>query len=123
MTPRSARAGSAGDGVDDTLAALADPTRRGVVDRLARRPHSAGALAAAAGISAPAMSRHLRVLRRCGLVDERPDPADARVRIYSLRPDRLTTVRSWLSDVEDFWATQLDAFTEHVEHHRRKDDE
>lgn len=108
-----------GDGVttalDETLAALADPTRRAVIDALAHQPQSAGALAAAAGASPPAMSRHLRVLRRCGLVAERYDDADARVRIYSLRPERLQRVRGWLDDVERFWTGQLDAFTAHME--------
>lgn len=108
-----------GDGVtadlDETLAALADPTRRTVIDALAKSPQSAGALAATAGTSPPAMSRHLRVLRRCGLVHERSDATDARVRIYSLRPDRLHVVRGWLDDVERFWTGQLDAFTAHME--------
>jgi len=101
-------------GLDETLAVLADPTRRVVIDTLARGPQSAGALATAAGTSPPAMSRHLRVLRRSGLVDERTDSNDARVRIYSLQPDRLGDVRGWLDDVERFWTAQLDAFTAHM---------
>lgn len=102
-------------GLDETLAALADPTRRAVIDTLAHGPRTAGALARTAGASPPAMSRHLRVLRRCGLVQERSDDIDARVRIYSLRPDRLHVVRGWLDDVERYWAGQLDAFTAHME--------
>lgn len=101
--------------VDDTLAALADPTRRRVVDLLAQQPRSAGALAAAARLSPPAMSRHLRVLRRTGLVAERHDADDARVRIYSLRRERLTEVKTWLDEVEAYWSAQLDAFRQHVE--------
>jgi DNA-binding transcriptional ArsR family regulator len=102
-------------GLDETLAVLADPTRRAVIDTLARGPKSAGSLATAAGASPPAMSRHLRVLRHSGLVQERSDDNDLRVRIYSLRPDRLGDVRGWLDDVERFWAAQLDAFTTHME--------
>ena len=56
--------------VDGTLAALADPTRRGVVDLLRRRPRAAGELASALDVSPPALSRHLRVLRKSGLIEE-----------------------------------------------------
>lgn len=101
--------------LDDTLAALADPVRRQVVDLLAQQPRSAGALAAATGLSPPAMSRHLRVLRRGGIVVERHDTDDARIRIYSLRPDRLAGVSAWLAEVEAYWSAQLDSFRRHVE--------
>ena len=101
--------------LDDTLSALADPTRRMVVDLLSRRPHSAGALAKAAGSSAPAMSRHLRLLRQSGLVEERHNESDARLRIYSLRPQLLTDVKGWLEDLEGFWSDQLNAFKDHLE--------
>lgn len=101
--------------LDETLVALADPARRQVVDLLAQHPRSAGALAAAVRLSPPAMSRHLRVLRRSGVVVERPDPYDARVRIYSLRPERFADVAAWLSDVETYWSAQLESFRRHVE--------
>ena len=101
--------------LDETLTALADPTRRRVVDLIARGPQSAGALATAVGSSPPAMSRHLRVLRRLGLVVGRHDEDDARLRIYSLRPDRLHEVRGWLEDLEDFWSHQLEGFKKHLE--------
>jgi DNA-binding transcriptional ArsR family regulator len=101
--------------LDETLTALADPTRRLVVDLLARAPQSAGALATAAGSSPPAMSRHLRVLRRLGLVEGRHDEDDARLRIYSLRPNRLQEVKGWLEDLEAFWSDQLEGFKKHLE--------
>jgi DNA-binding transcriptional ArsR family regulator len=101
--------------VDSTLAALADPNRRRVVGLLAEGPRSAGALAAAVGLTPPAMSRHLRVLRRTGIVHERPDSEDARVRVYHLRPERLTDLQDWLDEVRQFWSGQLEAFKEHVE--------
>lgn len=101
--------------LDDTLAALADPTRRMVVDLLARGPQSAGALATAAGSSPPAMSRHLRMLRRLGLVEDRHDEADARLRMYSLRPAKLNQVKGWLEDLEAFWSDQLEGFKKHLE--------
>ena len=71
--------------LDATLAALADPTRRRVVELLRERPRRAGELAEAFGVSAPAMSRHLRVLRTRGLVEEERVDEDARVRVYRLR--------------------------------------
>lgn len=104
-----------GAALDETLALLADPTRRRVVELLAQRPTPAGQLAVQAGLSAPAMSRHLRLLRRAGVVIERHDGDDARVRVYSLRLDRLSALRDWLADVERHWSGQLDSFRRHVE--------
>ena len=101
--------------LDTTLAALADPHRRRVVDLLASGPQSAGALAASVGLTPPAMSRHLRVLRRSGLVQESSHADDARVRVYSLRPERFADLKGWLDDVAAFWTDQLQAFKDHVE--------
>ena len=101
--------------IDRTLAALADPSRRRVVDLLRERPHRAGELASATGLSAPAMSRHLRALRATGLVAESHPEFDARVRIYRLRPEPMAQLRSWLDDTEKLWAQQLAAFKTHVE--------
>jgi DNA-binding transcriptional ArsR family regulator len=106
--------------VDVTFAALADPTRRGVVDLLRSRPHRAGELAAALAMSPPAMSRHLRVLRSGGLVDEVRDDADSRARVYRLRPEPFADLRTWLDRVESFWADQLGAFAAHTERRRRR---
>jgi DNA-binding transcriptional ArsR family regulator len=106
--------------LDATLAALADPTRRGVIDLLRRKPRRAGELADALSMSAPAMSRHLRVLRKAGLVDERELDDDARVRVYRLRPERFGALRTWLDQVEAFWGGQLDAFKTHAERTRGK---
>jgi DNA-binding transcriptional ArsR family regulator len=105
-------------GVDDTLSALADPTRRGVVDLLRRRPRAAGEIAAALDVSAPALSRHLRVLRKRGLIEEQRDESDFRLRIYRLRPEPFAELQGWLRQVEGFWGEQLHAFQQHVE--RRK---
>lgn len=104
------------NGLDNTLAALADPTRRRVVDLLRVRPRRAGELASAFPITAPAMSRHLRVLRTKGLVEEQhTDPRDARLRIYRLRRGPFVELRDWLAGVEAFWTNQLDAFKAHAE--------
>ena len=106
-------------GIDDTLSALSDPTRRGVIDLLRRRPHRAGALASELDMSAPAMSRHLKVLRASGLVEEDHAGEDARVRTYRLKKKPFTELRHWLDEVEDFWAAELGAFKRHAERTRR----
>jgi len=105
-------------GVDQTLLALADPTRRRVVDVLRRKPLRAGDIAAALAISAPRLSRHLRVLRRSGLIEDSGVEHDARVRVYRLRPERFGVLRGWLEEVEAFWAAELSAFKTHAEETR-----
>jgi DNA-binding transcriptional ArsR family regulator len=104
--------------LDRTLAALADPTRRKVVDLLRTRPRRAGELARAFRVSPPAMSRHLRVLRTRGLIEEEHQDDDARVRVYRLRPEAFRDLHSWLEEVESFWTDQLSAFREHTERTR-----
>ncbi len=101
--------------LDRTLAALAEPTRRAVVHLLREKPRRAGELAAAMSMSAPAMSRHLRVLRKTGLVAEEEEENDARVRLYHLRREPFTELRDWLEEVEAFWGDQLAAFKRHAE--------
>lgn len=102
-------------GLDRTLAALADPERRRALDVLRLGPRSAGELAAQVGLRAPAMSRHLRVLRESGLVVESHPAFDARVRIYSLRPEPMTELKRWLEETEQLWSEQLAAFKGHIE--------
>src|SRR4030095_14871178 len=89
------------------------------VNLLRERPRRAGELAAAFRVSAPAMSRHLRVLRTRGLVDEDRDERDARARVYRLRPEPFRDLRGWLQEVEAFWSDQLGAFKAHAERSRR----
>lgn len=101
--------------LDRTLAALADPHRRRVVELLRERPRRAGDLAAAAGLTPPAMSRHLRSLRRAGLVEETHPEFDARVRVYQLRPEPMVHLLRWLEETERMWSEQLAAFKAHVE--------
>jgi len=101
--------------LDRTLAALADPYRRRVIDLLRERPHRAGELAEVMEVSFPAMSRHLRTLRSSGLVDEARDEFDSRVRIYRLRPEAMTSLRNWLAETDAMWARQLSAFKAHLQ--------
>lgn len=101
--------------LDATLGALSDPTRRRVVDLLRRGPRRAGELASTVDVSPPAMSRHLRVLRSTGLVEATLVDADARGRLYRLRPEPFAALRAWLDQVEAFWGEQLGAFKAHAE--------
>lgn len=90
----------------DALAALADPTRRRIVELLAEREHDAGELAAEFTVSRPAVSRHLRVLREAGLVTAR---GEAQRRVYALEPAPLAEVDAWLARYRAFWTNRLDA--------------
>ena len=89
----------------DGFAALADPTRREIVDLLATGERDAGSIASRFDISRPAVSRHLRVLREAGVVAAR---VDAQRRVYSLQPAGLMAVDKWLSKYRSFWTDRLD---------------
>jgi DNA-binding transcriptional ArsR family regulator len=110
-----ARGAAARADVDRTLAALADPHRRQVVDLLSRGPRAAGDLARELALSPPSMSRHLRTLRESGLVEESHPTFDARVRIYALRPEPMANLLRWLEEAERLWSEQLLAFKAHLE--------
>jgi len=95
---------------DAALAALADPQRRRAVELLSRGPRRAGELAEALGLSAPAMSRHLKTLKASGLVEETHPEFDARVRVYALRREGLAALKAWVDATDALWAKQLRAF-------------
>jgi DNA-binding transcriptional ArsR family regulator len=97
------------------LQALADPTRLRVVEALSLSPQRAGDLAAAAGVPAPTMSKHLRVLLAAGIVTDERGTRDARVRVFRLRRESVVAVRAWLDQVQAHWDEQLRAFKAHVE--------
>lgn len=101
--------------LDATLAALADPTRRRVIEHLKERPWRPGELAEACGVSPPVMSKHLKVLRDSRLVEEAIGAPDARVRLYRLRPEPLDALIRWLEQVQAFWGDQLAGFQAHAE--------
>ena len=88
------------------MQALADPSRRTVLEILRDHPATAGELAEALPIARPGVSRHLRVLREAGLVDVRQE---AQRRIYTLRPQPLAEVDDWLEDYRALWRHRLDA--------------
>lgn len=98
--------------------ALADPTRRQVVQLLSEGPRRAGEIAGWAGVSGPAMSRHLRVLLEAGIVADERLPGDARVRVFHLRPESMTAIQAWLDQLQAHWGEQLQSFKRHVEGRR-----
>ena len=104
-----------GNGVEDVFVALADPTRRRVVELLGDRPRRAGELAAAAGTSAPVMSRHLRILLDTGFVADERVPDDARLRVFRLRQEPVLALQAWLDQLQAHWNEQLGAFKRYVE--------
>jgi DNA-binding transcriptional ArsR family regulator len=95
--------------------ALADPARREVVQLLGRAPRRAGELAAAVGMSAPAMSRHLKVLLQAGIVADERTAQDARLRYFRLRPQSVVALQAWLDQLQAHWDEQLASFKHHVE--------
>ena len=100
---------------NDLFAVLADPTRRRVLELLSDKPRRAGELAAAAGTSAPVMSRHLRILLENGYVADERTPDDARARVFRLRPEPMRDVQAWLDQLQAHWNEQLASFKRHVE--------
>ncbi|MGH2476217.1 MAG: ArsR/SmtB family transcription factor [Candidatus Limnocylindrales bacterium] len=99
----------------DVFEALADPRRRRVVEMLSVRPRRAGELANAAGMSAPAMSRHLKALLDAGLIEDERTRDDARMRVFRLRPQSFVAVQAFLDQLQADWNVQLRSFKRHVE--------
>jgi DNA-binding transcriptional ArsR family regulator len=99
-----------------SLAAIADPTRRRIVELLAQRERTAGELVEEFDMSAPAISQHLNVLREAGLVITR---AEGQSRIQSLNPDGLDELDAWLEKTRAVWSRRLDA----LERELRAEDE
>ncbi len=93
----------------DTFTALADPTRRQIIEALALGEASFGDLADRFEMSRPAVSQHLKALKEAGIVVSRPD---AQRRIYRLTDDSLDEVEAWLGKVREFWSRRLDKLEE-----------
>lgn len=89
-----------------SLAALADPTRRRIVELLAARERTSGELVAAFDLSAPAISQHLNILRDAGLVTTR---AEGQSRVQALNPDGFDNLEAWLRKTRSVWSGRLDA--------------
>lgn len=96
----------------DVFLAIADPTRRAILHRLARGEQTAGDLAAPFAASQSAISQHLSILREAGLVRVR---SEGRRRVYLLRPAPLKRVQRWISHYERFWNEKLDALGDYLD--------
>lgn len=99
------------------FAALHDPTRRAVLERLRRGPLPVGELARGLPVSRPAVSQHLKVLKEAGLVDDR---SEGTRRIYHIDPKGLGAMRAWL---DQFWDAALSAFAAELERNPKMEDE
>ena len=97
------------------FAALTDPTRRAVFERLRNGPRPVGEIALGLPVTRPAVSQHLKVLKEAGLVDDR---SEGTRRIYQIDPKGLGAMRAWL---DQFWETALTAFAEEVERASKKE--
>jgi DNA-binding transcriptional ArsR family regulator len=92
--------------------ALADPSRRAILEMLRRGERPVGDLVDALDLSQPAVSRHLRVMREAGLVESR---ADAQRRLYRLKPEPLMELDAWLEPYRLVWSGRLDALEHHLD--------
>ena len=99
----------------ETFAALGEPNRLAVVHILREEPRRPADMAAELALSRPAISRHLRILRKSGLVEEQTLEDDARGRVYRLRREAFSELSEWLAELESFWSDQLQAFKAHAE--------
>jgi DNA-binding transcriptional ArsR family regulator len=98
--------------LDEVFAALADPIRRGIVARLARGEASVGDLAAPYRVSAPAISRHLRVLENAGLLERHKR---GRVHHCRLRPQPMSAAAEWIEQCREFWESRFDALEKYLQ--------
>ncbi len=100
------------DRLDATFSALADPTRRAIVARLALGQTHVGELGKPFRVSAPAISRHLRVLEKAGLIERR---VDAQRRVCRLRAEGLQAAHHWIEQYRKFWDESLDRLVDYLE--------
>jgi DNA-binding transcriptional ArsR family regulator len=98
--------------VSTTWTALADPTRRAILDLLRERPHAVGEVVARLDLAQPSASKHLAVLRRAGLVRS---TVDAQRRVYALDPRPMGELEAWLAPYRRLWGDALDALGEHLD--------
>ncbi len=101
--------------LDQAFAALSDAGRREILRLLLQKPRRAGELAEEVGMSPQALSRHLRVLRHAGLVEDGGIAEDARVRMFSVPAHAFEPVQHWISQAEELWKRQLQSFKAYAE--------
>jgi DNA-binding transcriptional ArsR family regulator len=91
---------------------VAEPSRRRILDLLGESEHPVGELVEQLGLSQPAVSKHLRILREAGLVDVR---GEAQRRLYRVRPEPLRAIYDWLAPYRRMWSASLDDLERHLE--------
>ena len=101
--------------LDASFSALSDATRREMLRTLLQKPRRAGELAECVSMSPQALSRHLKVLRKAGLIVEDGVENDARVSVYHVHPGAFEPLQDWLAQVEELWRRQLHAFKTYAE--------
>jgi DNA-binding transcriptional ArsR family regulator len=107
-----AASSSESEALSATFAALADPTRRGIVERLSRGPAAVGELARPFDISWPAVTKHLRVLESAGFIQRHHA---GRHRVLELSPEPMTRARAWMDHHREFWEKNLDSLAAYLE--------
>jgi DNA-binding transcriptional ArsR family regulator len=98
------------------LQVLAEPRRLAILELLRDGERAVGELVEGLGLSQPAVSKHLRVLRDAGLVQAR---VDAQRRVYRIRPEPLADLDEWLTSYRELWATHLERLEDHLDRRRR----
>lgn len=98
------------------LDVLAEPRRRAILELLRDGERPVGELVDSVGLSQPAVSKHLRVLKEAGLVEAR---ADAQRRLYRIRPEPLAELDEWLASYRELWTTHLDRLEDHLDRRRK----
>lgn len=101
-----------GDRIDGLFSALADPTRRAIVERLTHGPLTVTDIAEPFPSSLPAISKHLTVLEHAGIIDRR---LEGRTRYCTLRPTALADAADWINRYRSYWENRLDALERHLE--------
>jgi len=99
-------------GMENSLAAIAEPRRRAIVEMLLEDEHSVGDIERQLGLPQPSVSKHLRVLREAGLVEAR---IDAQKRLYRLRAGPLMEIDAWLVPFRRLWSKHIDALERHLD--------
>ena len=108
------------DSLTNTFTALADPTRRAILARLAKGSATVGELAAPFVISAPAISRHLKILEEAKLIRRE---VEAQRRRCHLRPEALKRLSDWVDTYRQFWSQRLDSLETYLDTHARQEDQ
>jgi DNA-binding transcriptional ArsR family regulator len=106
------------DAIDSVFTALADPTRRAILVRLAQGEATVGVLSRPFEISAPAISRHLKVLEQAELIT---NARRGKERVCRLRPDTLAKAKDWLDFSRRFWGASLERLDQHLKKFRKED--